>query len=257
MTRTGVQDELVKEEYAQWNNRQEEIIQELGRGLRAAESQGRSSEDDRMQLARAVDRAIQQCQNPRTRLEPEHSSLVSRWGLSAAERAFMWMGSVQRPSTAFQLLYALMGHHIQAELEELLDLGNAEDGRPSSLASLSAQQLNDLHNLQTRTVHEEDRIELEMTKVQQSVAGPTLPRSDAGHSRASEEGSSMTQENSALSQRVVALQELCVQADALRQSTLERVLELLHTPYHKAQFLLAFAKLQFALGKLGQYSEAY
>ncbi|KAI5055990.1 hypothetical protein GOP47_0029511 [Adiantum capillus-veneris] len=254
MAGSGVQD-VLEAEYAQWLEGQERIIVELGRALRA-EGQGSSQDDET--LAQAVHRAVQRYHDftGTAAVAQRQRNLVAWPAVSAVERVFMWMGSLQRPSTAFQLLYALMGHQIQTELEQLLELENADDGRPASLASLSALQLSQLNKLQTSTVEEEDRIERETAKWQQSLAdqpfkfsgeftrAPTLPSWD--------EGSSTTQDNSVLGQKVAALQELRVQADALRQSTFDKVLELLHTAYQKAQFLLAFAKLQVALRRLGR-----
>ncbi|KAI5075220.1 hypothetical protein GOP47_0009296 [Adiantum capillus-veneris] len=258
MAGSGVQD-VLEAEYAQWLEGQERILVELGRALRA-EGQG-SSEDDET-LAQAVHRAVQHYHDftGTEAVAQRQRNLVAWPAVSAVERVFMWMGSLQRPSTAFQLLYALMGHQIQAELEQLLELENADDGRPASLASLSALQLSQLNKLQTSTVEEEDRIERETAKWQQSLAdqpfkfsgefrrAPALPSCDEGSSSSS----STTQDNSVLGQKVAALQELRVQADALRQSTFDKVLELLHTVYQKAQFLLAFAKLQVALRRLGR-----
>ncbi|MCO5577206.1 hypothetical protein L7F22_031030 [Adiantum nelumboides] len=255
MAGSDVRD-VMQEEYAQWVQGQEEIVQELGQTLRrVTEGQGISEDDQR--VVQAVRRAVQHHHEfyrvTGTAAFQRRYNLVAWPAVSASEKVFMWMGSLQRPSTAFQLLYALMGHQIEAELEELLELSNAEDGRPASLASLSAHQLSLLNDLQTSTVREEDHIERETAKLQQSLAdqplgdltrAPLTSRSGGGSS------AMITQENPALSQKLAALQELCVQADALRESTLDRVLELLHTPYQKAQFLLASAKLQVALRNL-------
>ncbi|MCO5548147.1 hypothetical protein L7F22_001605 [Adiantum nelumboides] len=250
-------------EYAQWVHQQEEIIEELGRALQSERGQGPSSLDDQT-LSRAVQRAVQHSHRfyRLTRIQRNYN--LGAWaGVSTVVKALMWMGSLQRPSTAVQLLYALMGHQIEAELEELLELGDADqDGRPSSLAALSAQQLSELDRLQASTVNEEDRIERETAKLQQSLADePLLSRGEVMWAPASSmydavtnDGSSSTtaDSRSALKQKLEALQDLCVQADALQSSTLERVLEVLHTTYQKGQYLLASAKLQVALRKVGQ-----
>ncbi|KAI5082451.1 hypothetical protein GOP47_0002194 [Adiantum capillus-veneris] len=257
MAGSGVQD-VLEAEYAQWLEEQERIIDELGRALRA-ESQTLSEDDDT--LSQAVHRAVQHYHDfTKTAASAQRQRNFVAWpAVSAVERVFMWMGSLQRPSTAFQLLYALMGHQIQAELEALLELGTANDVRPASLASLSALQLSQLNDLQTSTIKEEDRIERETAKCQQRLTdqpfnfsgeftrAPALRSADEGGS-----SSSMTQEKSVLVQKIAALQELHMQADALRQSAFDKLLELLHTSYQKGQFLLASSKLQVALRRLGR-----
>ncbi|MCO5593568.1 hypothetical protein L7F22_047582 [Adiantum nelumboides] len=248
--------DVLEAEFVHWAQEQEEIIEELGRALRA-ERQG-LLETDRT-VVQAVARAVQHYQDYYRLTRIHQNKNVGVWPtVSGVEKAFMWMGSLQRPSTAFQLLYALMGHQIEAELEELLELENSEDGRLASLAALSAQQLTDLDNLQKSTMKEEDRIERESAKMQQTLADKPLLFSgqstrDAALSSSDAAGSGSAQISSSfgLRHKVTALQDLCMQADALHKSTVDRVLEVLHTPYQKGEYLLASAKLQVALRKLG------
>ncbi|MCO5577248.1 hypothetical protein L7F22_031075 [Adiantum nelumboides] len=131
-------------EYAQWVQQQEEIIGQLGRALQSERGQGRSSEDDKT-LSQAVQRAVQHFHGFYRLTGIQRNYDLGAWaGVSTVVKALMWMGSLQRPSTAVQLLYALMGHQTDAELEGLLELRDAQDGRASSLATLSAQQLSEL-----------------------------------------------------------------------------------------------------------------
>ncbi|MCO5548150.1 hypothetical protein L7F22_001608 [Adiantum nelumboides] len=256
--------DVLEAAFMPWAQAQEDIIAELGRALRA-ERQGSSKNAPQSALAQTVQRAVQHYHDYYRLTEIQRNQNSVSWcpPVSALKAAFMWMGSLQRPSTAFQLLYTLMGHQIEAELEELLEMGNAEDGRPASLAALSASQLSELDSLQISTVKEEDRIEREWAKLQQNLADEPLllcggltrdpvavsARSAAGTSN---QGSGSVQSSTCILRRkLIALQNLCEQADALQKSTLDQVLEVLHTPYQKGQYLLASAKLQVALRKLG------
>ncbi|MCO5591940.1 hypothetical protein L7F22_045933 [Adiantum nelumboides] len=243
--------DVLEAEFVLWAQEQEAIIEELGRALRD-ERQG-LLENDRS-LVQAVARAVQHYQDFYRLTRIQQNQNVGAWPtVSGVEKAFMWMGSLQRPSTAFQLLYALMGHQIEAELEELLELENAEDWRPASLAALSAQQLNDLDNLQKSTMKEEDRIERELAKMQQNLADKPLLFSGQSTTDATASSSSGSAQSSSfvLRHKATAVQDLCLQADALHKSTVHSVLEVLHTPYQKGEYLLASAKLQAALRRLG------
>lgn len=215
---------------------------------------------------------------------------------SPLEKAFLWLGG-WRPSLAFQLVYALAGQQIEAELAELLDGVDTP-----TFASLSSMQLCQVSELQTATNKEEESLSNEMAVLQQSFADqPLLSLAQAHHiaqahhtvqaqrghkgipfhdedeemhggetsgngggdsgsgsgggngdhdERASSDDNDHNVD-SALHNKLKSLEEIAVQADVLRMSTLKKVLEILDT-FQKAQYLAAAGKLQMGLRDIGE-----
>ncbi|MCO5609016.1 hypothetical protein L7F22_063236 [Adiantum nelumboides] len=197
---------------------------------------------------------------------------------SPLEKAFLWLGG-WRPSLAFQLVYALAGQQIEAELAEFL---NGVD--TPTFASLTSSQLSQISELQTATNKQEENLSNEMAVLQQSFSDqPLLSLAQAHCLVQAEEGKNGSQTSSsdeddaahggddhiggggdnggsdgdnddglgnAVQEKLVSLQEIATQADALRLTTLKKVLDVLDT-YQKAQYLIAAGKLQVALRDIG------
>lgn len=109
---------------------------------------------------------------------------------------------------------------------------------------------------------EEDKLEQQMAELQQGFADhPLLTLAQLEHATSQgsslvrpEEASSssaMTQDmENAIMHKLEGLQGISAKADSLRLATFMKMLNLLHT-YQKAQYLVAAAKLQVTLRRVG------
>lgn len=110
---------------------------------------------------------------------------------SPLEKAFLWLGG-WRPSLAFQLVYALAGQQIEAELAEFLDGVDTP-----TFASLTSSQLSQISEMQTATNKQEENLGNEMAVLQQSFADqPLLSLAQAHRMVQAEEGRNGTHSSS-------------------------------------------------------------
>ncbi|KAH7286573.1 hypothetical protein KP509_32G013200 [Ceratopteris richardii] len=247
----------VREDHQAWLQSQKRIVEELVLALRSA------GDDDKARLKQAIDKAVH---HTRRYYEFQTTDFLHNQAVESecANRAFMWLGKA-RPSMEFQLLYALMGHKVEEELEQLLRQAVAvDDGKATSLAALSALQLTQLNDLHTETLKEEDRIDFEIAKLQQTLAeviypkGLPLPSTNkiltahevatASSTHAADSGIALHGNlQNLVREKLDAMRELSSQADRLRLKTFDQLVGVLKSPYQKAQYLLAAAKLHIAL----------
>ncbi|MCO5577266.1 hypothetical protein L7F22_031093 [Adiantum nelumboides] len=186
-------------------------------------------------------------------------TIIPDWK-SPLEKAFLWLGG-WRPSLTFQLVYALAGQQIEAELAEIL--GGVDT---PTFASLTSSMLSQISTLQIATNKEEEDLNKEMAVLQQSfVDQPLLSLAQAHHLVQVEEGKTGSQtsslqegdaahggdDRSSGSNKIVSdCDGDHMGADALRLSTLQKVLDVLD-PFQKAQHLITAGKLQVALRCIG------
>jgi hypothetical protein len=191
------------------------------------------------------------------------SVVQSSWK-SPLERAFMFIGG-WRPSMVCQLVYAQAGQQIEAELAEFLSGVDTP-----TMASLSSKQLSQTSDLQQFTQKSEEDLEHRMAVLQQGMVDQpvlslaqghgqqrphqTLSLAQAGEQqRADEEATGNDHETelqSAIDDKVKGLEELVLEADDVRYSTLKEILHILN-PVQAAQYLVAAAQIHIAIRHLG------
>lgn len=169
---------------------------------------------------------------------------------SPLEKAFMWLGG-WRPSMAFQLVYALAGQQTEAELAEFL-----EGVDTPTFASLSSNQLCQTSEMQTSTNKQEESLGHEMAMLQQSFADePLLTLAQADSMVQGGNGTPQSPHgdeiDNIMKEKLTTLQEISIQADTLRLTTLKKTLDVLDS-FQKAQYLVAAAKLQIAVRRIGE-----
>lgn len=270
----GPHHEKYEDFYTSWVNTQEELVKNLQEAL---ESDMRQPE-----LLKEVKKVTEHYRiYYKAKQNASHQDVLQTvtapWR-SPLEKAFLWLGG-WRPSLAFQLVYALAGQQIEAELAEFL-----EGVDTPTFASLTSLQLSQVSELQTATNKLEENLSNDMAMLQQSFADqPLLSLAQAHHMVQLQEGGGGTgsplddgplhgdgdssngsddgdhgsdgdeQDNmdSAMQDKLTSLQEIAMQADSLRITTLQKVLDILDT-YQKAQYLISAGKLQIALRNLGE-----
>ncbi|XP_021772624.1 bZIP transcription factor TGA10-like [Chenopodium quinoa] len=161
---------------------------------------------------------------------------------SLLEHAFLWIGG-WRPSTAFHLLYTIVGLQLDAGLTKLLD-----GLRTGDLADLSESQLAQVNELQMKTVKDERELTEVMAAVQETVADSSIVRllGVVGSSESDDE-----RVESTLVTKEDKLKEIFEKADDLRMKTLSNVVGILN-PIQAVHFLIAAAGLQLRLHEWGK-----
>eukprot|EP00897_Mesotaenium_endlicherianum_P000682 jgi/Mesen1/10614/ME000088S10108 len=180
------------------------------------------------------------------------------------EAALFWLGG-WRPTMAFQLAYALAGQHAEAELTNLLQGVDVQ-----TMAGLSARQLSSISRLQEETYRTEQALNGRLATLQMSMAdqplvdlaraelsgnhnGASASSSDGGSEHG--ESASSTGPGSAMEEAVnnklSELQELLVEANAVRMRTLRHMMDILN-PVQGAQYIIAAAELRMAIRHVGE-----
>lgn len=267
----GPHDEKYEDFYSSWVNTQEELLKILQEAL--------DSDIREPELFQEVKKVAEHYENYyAAKQSASHQDVLqtvtASWR-SPLEKAFLWLGG-WRPSLAFQLVYALAGQQIEAELAEFL-----EGVDTPTFASLTSLQLSQVSELQTATNKLEENLSNDMAMLQQSFADQPLltlaqvhhmvqsqeGRNDLGSSHEDDDdgdssngadesdrgrdGDEQDSMDSAMQDKLKSLQEIALQADSLRLTTLQKVLDILNI-YQKAQYLISAGKLQVALRNLGE-----
>lgn len=263
----GPHDEKYEDFYSSWVNTQEELLKNLQEAL--------DSDMREPELFQEVKKVAEHYENyydaKQSASHQDVLQTVTASWRSPLEKAFLWLGG-WRPSLAFQLVYALAGQQIEAELADFL-----EGVDTPTFASLTPLQLSQVSELQTATNKLEENLSNDMAMLQQSFADqPLLTLAQVHHMVQSQEGSAHEDDDndgdssngadesdrgsdgdeqdsmgSAMQDKLKSLQEIALQADSLRLTTLQKVLDILNT-YQKAQYLISAGKLQVALRNLGE-----
>ncbi|KAJ4981617.1 hypothetical protein NE237_032454 [Protea cynaroides] len=147
--------------------------------------------------------------------------------LTCLERSFHWIAG-WRPIIAFLLIFIESSYRLKADLGDFL-----RGHRTGDLADLSPSQLEEMTNLHSETVNEEDEINKELLEWQ-----------DAGMCDV------MLSINADVDGKLQRLEEVLEKADNLRLKTLRRLVDLL-TPQQAIEFLTATAEMVLGIREWG------
>ncbi|KAL9233370.1 hypothetical protein vseg_008383 [Gypsophila vaccaria] len=173
---------------------------------------------------------------------------------SHLEDTFLWVGG-WRPSMAFHLLYSVAGFQVEAGLSELTRGFSTGD-----LADLSLSQLNQVNELQKRTIMAEKALTETLAAQQETVADASMV--ELSHLATELTRDTDTRDDS-VGQRVDAtlakkedkLVDILHEADGLRLRTLKKVVEIL-SPIQAAHLLIGAAELHLRVHEWGQKRDA-
>lgn len=237
---SGEDGETYEEYYVQWTEQQKEHLDELQEALSSD-----MREDEMRQL---VDKVLQHYEEyyevKGKAVRGNVLQLIQPAWRTPLEAAFLWIGG-WRPTSVFQLAYAQSGYHLEQELADLL-----RGVDTPTMASLSSRQLSQINKLQTKTQEEEDSVSERMAVLQQSVADQPL----LGLVMAGKDCSFLHNGlKEAFDEKLKTMEELLMEADRLRLSTLKEMLKILN-PLQGAQYLTAAAQMQITIKKFGEDS---
>ncbi|MCO5603180.1 hypothetical protein L7F22_057327 [Adiantum nelumboides] len=183
----GPHDERYEDFYSSWTRTQGALLKELEE---AVESD--MKEVDLVQEVKKVSEHYETYYKAKEMASHQDilQTVTPDWR-SPLEKAFLWLGG-WRPSLAFQLVYALAGQQIEAELADFLDGVDTP-----TFASLTSSQLSQISELQTATNKQEENLSNEMAVLQQSFADePLLSLAQAHRLVQAEEGKNGSQTSS-------------------------------------------------------------
>lgn len=174
---------------------------------------------------------------------------------SSLEEAFLWIGG-WRPSTAFHLLYSVMGSQFEAAFAEMLS--GLETG--DDLGDLTPSQLGLVDELHRKTVKQERELTELMAVHQETIADSTMV--ELSHiatelTRCPNSDTELVHERveSTLDNKEQKLREILEKADDLRLRTLKNVVDIL-SPIQAVHFLIAAAQLHLRVHEWGVKKDA-
>ncbi|KAL2941874.1 Protein DELAY OF GERMINATION 1 [Bienertia sinuspersici] len=176
--------------------------------------------------------------------------LAATW-MSPLEHAFLWIGG-WRPTTAFQLLYSVVGLQLEARLSDLLSQRSSN----RELADLSPSQLIRIDELQVQTVKEERILTEALATLQETLADSSMV--ELSHVTTELVRVGNTESLNEHYQRVKLklgikeekLKEVFWKADNLRLRTLKNVVDIL-SPIQAIHLLIGAAELHLKLHEWG------
>ncbi|KNA14763.1 hypothetical protein SOVF_104720 [Spinacia oleracea] len=190
---------------------------------------------------------------------------------SILEHAFLWIGG-WRPTTAFHLLYTVVGLQVEAGLTELLTEGLTTI-MPTccDLGDLSASQLTRVNELQMKTITEERELSEMLASMQETVADSSMVKLSRIATEIKREHDLSIRERVGppvgtelvISKRVKLtlgpkenkLKQVLGKADVLRMKTIRDVVDVLN-PIQAVRFLIAAAELHLRVHDWGKIKDA-
>ncbi|KAL2941843.1 Protein DOG1-like 3 [Bienertia sinuspersici] len=176
--------------------------------------------------------------------------LAAAW-MSPLEHAFLWIGG-WRPTTAFHLLYSIIGLQLEAQLSELL----AQRSTNRELSDLLPSQLIRIDELQMQTVKEERDLTEALATLQETLADSSMVElSHVTIELIRGDDSDSVNEHyqrvkSKLGIKEDKLKEVFWKADNLRLRTLKNVVDIL-SPIQAVHLLIGAAELHLKLHEWG------
>ncbi|PON77026.1 TGA transcription factor [Parasponia andersonii] len=222
--------------FLEWMRLQEQTLSELLRALNPSQPE--------TELTLLIQKGVEQFQHyvdQRSQLaNADVAGFFAPTWCTAWENSLLWIAGC-RPSSFIRLVYALSG----LELEEFLLAGG---GSPVRLGELSARQLVQVDELQTRTVKEEEKLSAKLAGLQEDVADQPIAAIVKGLSRV---GETCGELDRALDEHEQALVAALVEADKLRLNTLKELVGILK-PLQAADFLAMSKKLHLCIHELSK-----
>ncbi|KAL7159087.1 hypothetical protein ABFS83_01G005500 [Erythranthe nasuta] len=232
--------------YKEWMSLQEQELTELIHSLNLNKTTATTSDND-AEINALLDKATQSFQDyieRRNRLARRDTSAFfsPRW-CSSFESSMLWIAGC-RPSSFFNLFYALCGSDIDSRLSQFL-----QDGKSDEFPQLSPSQLVAIDNLQRRTIVEEEKLTSQFASLQQDKADVPLAliaRKLEGPQY--ELNEDVRETIGEIEKAMVCLME---EADNLRLETFKEMVKILK-PVQALEFIIAAKKLRVCVRSWGE-----
>ncbi|KAI3697232.1 hypothetical protein L6452_30097 [Arctium lappa] len=182
-------------------------------------------------------------------------SMFSPTWLTKLEDSLLWIAG-WRPTTAVHLLYSKSGIQLEDRLSDLVPTLTVGD-----LGDLTSNQINQIDEIQRKTIREERMVSEKMAKLQESAADTPMVNLSNEESEKIRKGNDDGGRNGdrevdkVLESKKDELEEVLHMADDLRMETLRSVVEVL-TPMQAVYFLIAAAELHLRLHEWGKKRDA-
>lgn len=240
--------------FQDWMKLQEESHRELLDALNDVENRANSNLDDpeetERKLIKLVDKSIEQFHDyidRRTHLaKRDVSAFFAPVWCTARETSLLWITGC-RPSLFIRLAFSLTSLDFETRLVEFLQRMKSVD----ELGDLSPRQMEQLDNLQMRTIKGEERLTSELARAQEEIADQTVVGIAMRTVKEQEPSEELER---ALEKQDGNMLRIMEEADKLRIRTLNELTEILRPL--QAVMLLAFSKkLHLCVREWGKRSD--
>ncbi|KAK4388675.1 protein DELAY OF GERMINATION 1 [Sesamum angolense] len=227
--------------YKEWMRLQEQELSEL---LHHSLNLNNSTDTNDAEITELLEKIIQNfqdyCDNQR-RLAVRHVSafFAASW-CTSLENSMSWIAGC-RPSSFFNLVYALCGSNIDSRLSHFLQDGD------SDFPKLSASQLSAIDKLQRRTTIEEEMLTAQMASLQQDIAD--MPLALIARELSPRHELNLDVKNG-LEKFEEAMRSAMDDADKLRTNTAKELLTILK-PVEALEYIIAAKKLRLCIQSWG------
>ncbi|KAL0323687.1 UNVERIFIED_CONTAM: Polyadenylate-binding protein-interacting protein 7 [Sesamum calycinum] len=227
--------------YKEWMRLQEQELSEL---LHHSLNLNNSTDTNDAEITELLEKIIQNfqdyCDN-RRRLAVRHVSafFAATW-CTSLENSMSWIAGC-RPSSFFNLVYALCGSNIDSRLSHFLQDGD------SDFPKLSASQLSAIDKLQRRTTIEEEMLTAQMASLQQDMAD--MPLALIARELSPRHELNLDVKNG-LEKFEQAMRSTMDDADKLRINTAKELLKILK-PVQALEYIIAAKKLRLCIQSWG------
>lgn len=215
--------------YEDWLHKQEENLQQL----LSVPRDSTYEPQHRALVARAIDHYIHYYANKRAAAHANVLLLFSPPWLTSFEISYLWMTG-WKPSLAFRLVDTLRRVVVPG----------------MGLGGLSEAQLSSIEQMRVGTRMEEEKVEMEMERLQMALAGRRMVELSRVMGRA-RDGEVVDGVEVALEALMRGLEKVAVSADCVRLKALKRVVEVL-TPLQSVDYMAAVIMLQVQFRNWGK-----
>ncbi|KAL0394248.1 UNVERIFIED_CONTAM: protein DELAY OF GERMINATION 1 [Sesamum latifolium] len=227
--------------YKEWMRLQEQELSEL---LHHSLNLNNSTDTNDAEMTELLEKIIQHfqdyCDN-RRRLAHRHvSAFFSPSWCTSLENSMAWIAGC-RPSSFFNLVYALCGSNIDSRLSHFLQDGN------SDFPKLSASQLSAIDKLQRRTTIEEEILTAQMASMQQDMTDVPLALIARELSPRHELNLDVQKGLGKFEQAMLSAMD---DADKLRLNTVKELFKILK-PGQALEYIIAAKKLRLCIQSWG------
>ncbi|KAG6594542.1 Protein DOG1-like 1, partial [Cucurbita argyrosperma subsp. sororia] len=237
--------------FQDWMKLQEEGQRELFEALDGVQSRVNSDpQETERQLINLIDKNIERFQDyidRRTQLaKKDVSAYFAPVWCTARETSLLWIAGC-RPSLFIRLAYSLTSLDLETRLLQFRQRMKSVD----ELGDLSPQQMEQLENLQKRTIKEEERLTSELARLQEEIADQTV----VGIAMRSVREQEVSEElERALEKQDGEMLRILEEADKLRIRTLIELTEILR-PLQTVTLLAFSKKLHLCVREWGKGSD--
>ncbi|KAJ4851407.1 hypothetical protein Tsubulata_014744 [Turnera subulata] len=229
---------------------QEKDLAELNQAMDAADA---SDDDNDPALRQLTEKVVKHSEN----YMEERMDLASRdvsiyfaptWH-SSLSNSLLWVGGC-RPTFFIRHLYAACSSETESQVSQYLAAGSSSSSSSrDTLADLSSRQLNQVSELQCKTIKQEDKLTSELASLQEELADEPISEIAKDRTLGCPLGYEDVRE--VLQNHDRAMAGILREAELLRLNTLKELLQIL-TPRQGVELLAAGKKLHSCLHEWGK-----